>query len=93
MQLASIPDLMLALPEIVLAVASLALLMLGVFLRGSNIARTISYACIILLIVTIPVMLISTNEPGSTFGGVFICLLYTSPSPRDRTRSRMPSSA
>ena len=25
--------------------------------------------------------------------GVFACLLYTSPSPRDRTRSRMPSSA
>ena len=24
---------------------------------------------------------------------VFSCLLYTSPSPRDRTRSRMPSSA
>jgi len=24
---------------------------------------------------------------------VEICLLYTSPSPRDRTRSRMPSSA
>ena len=24
---------------------------------------------------------------------VFACLLYTSPSPRDRTRSRMPSSA
>ena len=24
---------------------------------------------------------------------VAICLLYTSPSPRDRTRSRMPSSA
>ena len=28
---------------------------------------------------------------GSPLGGV--CLLYTSPSPRDRTRSRMPSSA
>ena len=34
-----------------------------------------------------------------TFGGVLFmhnykgCLLYTSPSPRDRTRSRMPSSA
>ena len=27
---------------------------------------------------------------GAIFG---ICLLYTSPSPRDRTRSRMPSSA
>ena len=26
-------------------------------------------------------------------GGVGTCLLYTSPSPRDRTRSRMPSSA
>eukprot|EP00657_Telonema_sp_P-1_P009517 TRINITY_DN3758_c0_g1_i2.p1 TRINITY_DN3758_c0_g1~~TRINITY_DN3758_c0_g1_i2.p1 ORF type:complete len:116 (+),score=12.68 TRINITY_DN3758_c0_g1_i2:134-481(+) len=29
-------------------------------------------------------------------GGVavlYVCLLYTSPSPRDRTRSRMPSSA
>ena len=25
--------------------------------------------------------------------GYFTCLLYTSPSPRDRTRSRMPSSA
>ena len=26
-------------------------------------------------------------------GKLIICLLYTSPSPRDRTRSRMPSSA
>ena len=26
-------------------------------------------------------------------GPFWICLLYTSPSPRDRTRSRMPSSA
>ena len=26
-------------------------------------------------------------------GSVCFCLLYTSPSPRDRTRSRMPSSA
>ena len=33
-----------------------------------------------------------TPEPGSKV--VFQpCLLYTSPSPRDRTRSRMPSSA
>ena len=28
---------------------------------------------------------------GETIG--YTCLLYTSPSPRDRTRSRMPSSA
>ena len=26
-------------------------------------------------------------------GATQVCLLYTSPSPRDRTRSRMPSSA
>ena len=31
-------------------------------------------------------------EDGEIFGLVG-CLLYTSPSPRDRTRSRMPSSA
>ena len=28
-----------------------------------------------------------------TNGTIMVCLLYTSPSPRDRTRSRMPSSA
>ena len=28
-----------------------------------------------------------------TAGAFLACLLYTSPSPRDRTRSRMPSSA
>ena len=37
--------------------------------------------------VTIPIML----APGIKV--VYTCLLYTSPSPRDRTRSRMPSSA
>ena len=31
----------------------------------------------------------SSGKPGV----VLVCLLYTSPSPRDRTRSRMPSSA
>ena len=29
----------------------------------------------------------------SDAGDWYVCLLYTSPSPRDRTRSRMPSSA
>ena len=36
------------------------------------------------------------DEFGEDFPGAegfYICLLYTSPSPRDRTRSRMPSSA
>ena len=31
--------------------------------------------------------------PEISFGISKACLLYTSPSPRDRTRSRMPSSA
>ena len=30
---------------------------------------------------------------SSIYDSHFVCLLYTSPSPRDRTRSRMPSSA
>ena len=38
----------------------------------------------------------TTNSCVSVFEGnepVVICLLYTSPSPRDTERSRMPSSA
>ena len=30
---------------------------------------------------------------STKFRNAYTCLLYTSPSPRDRTRSRMPSSA
>ena len=33
------------------------------------------------------------NGPAADAALIMICLLYTSPSPRDRTRSRMPSSA
>ena len=38
---------------------------------------------------------VGTNEPRNIYNLSFFygCLLYTSPSPRDRTRSRMPSSA
>ena len=35
----------------------------------------------------------SGNPVGALLSGLQTCLLYTSPSPRDRTRSRMPSSA
>ena len=37
------------------------------------------------------VVALTCPEIGNT--GINPCLLYTSPSPRDRTRSRMPSSA
>ena len=33
------------------------------------------------------------KEQSETISNQITCLLYTSPSPRDRTRSRMPSSA
>ena len=36
---------------------------------------------------------IKTENPGQFDYMFYACLLYTSPSPRDRTRSRMPSSA
>ena len=37
----------------------------------------------------------TANEPKVSFrnGRYYVCLLYTSPSPRDRSLSRMPSSA
>ena len=41
-------------------------------------------------------ILLGRNLGDAGYGaylGLFGCLLYTSPSPRDRTRSRMPSSA
>ena len=34
-----------------------------------------------------------TSRHGEDLASIVSCLLYTSPSPRDRTRSRMPSSA
>ena len=36
---------------------------------------------------------VATGPGGFTGTRLTVCLLYTSPSPRDRTRSRMPSSA
>ena len=37
--------------------------------------------------------LVASDMALAISGLLLICLLYTSPSPRDRTRSRMPSSA
>ena len=36
---------------------------------------------------------IADDDQTVTYGDVRVCLLYTSPSPRDRQKSRMPSSA
>ena len=40
-----------------------------------------------------PGVAIAGNAPAAPKPQTHPCLLYTSPSPRDRTRSRMPSSA
>ena len=39
------------------------------------------------------VLTIAESTSNKFIGRCGLCLLYTSPSPRDRTRSRMPSSA
>ena len=36
---------------------------------------------------------IDLDPASSEFANKYVCLLYTSPSPRDRQKSRMPSSA
>ena len=36
---------------------------------------------------------IAGGEDPASFASRYLCLLYTSPSPRDRQKSRMPSSA
>ena len=47
--------------------------------------------CLLKKMVVAPTGVAALNIGGSTINSA--CLLYTSPSPRDRTRSRMPSSA
>ena len=42
---------------------------------------------------TFMVVLLGHGESGPVLGLKLLCLLYTSPSPRDRQKSRMPSSA
>ena len=65
-------------------------------------AFSLSPVQIILLLLALSALhfLATTNitnllaDLGAVGGGIlYTCLLYTSPSPRDRTRSRMPSSA
>ena len=41
----------------------------------------------------VDILLFLANNPGMDTARDICCLLYTSPSPRDRSLSRMPSSA
>ena len=62
-----------------------------------NTKRLIKSGVLAMLFLTLAVSLAFAQAPLSTAftyqGQLKSCLLYTSPSPRDRTRSRMPSSA
>ena len=59
------------------------------YMGGSSVSGTQSAALFFGGLTVPPVTAVTESYNGSNW----TCLLYTSPSPRDRTRSRMPSSA
>ena len=48
---------------------------------------------VVVLLISKPMRRLADVAERISMGQLNVCLLYTSPSPRDRTRSRMPSSA
>ena len=75
---------------------------------GLFLAKLLTFVVLVLLLVMVITALSGKGGDGAGRGNISIthvneqldntkdaiyCLLYTSPSPRDRTRSRMPSSA
>ena len=86
-------NLQLVLPEIFLSLSIMFLLILGVFKKNSS--RLVQSLSLAVLIVTAVITFNETIGINETklFNNSIICLLYTSPSPRDREKSRMPSSA
>ena len=65
---------------------------LGIFLNRKNVIVILMSVELILLAVNINLVSFSIYLQDIT-GQIFTCLLYTSPSPRDLSTSRMPSSA
>ena len=66
-----------------------------VVLLKRNRWRLLAMAWPLIFVVGGSLMVAGGDGAGVSFAlmGLAVCLLYTSPSPRDRTRSRMPSSA
>ena len=71
---------------------SLALLSVG-YIVGLRIASYIFTGALLGVLLITPVYGLVHGWPSGGMDVAHSCLLYTSPSPRDRTRSRMPSSA
>ena len=55
--------------------------------------RTITEVAVLLQVPMVPVLAVTTVVVDASVTDPSICLLYTSPSPRDYAASRMPSSA
>ena len=65
----------------------------GTYLLGTSIARPLIAKRQIEIAREVGADAVSHGATGKGNDQIRFCLLYTSPSPRDRTRSRMPSSA
>ena len=68
----------------------------GIFVNRKNVIVLLMSIELILLSVNVNLVAFSVylqNITGQIFALFIFCLLYTSPSPRDRQKSRMPSSA
>ena len=66
-----LPDLLPALPEIFLAVAGMALLMLGVF-KGDGATRLVAYLTVMSFVIAGFLLLVAVETPTETFNGMFV---------------------
>ena len=67
----------------------------GFFIAGDTLMLTISFNESV-IVTGVPQLMLRTGSSSARanyISGTNTCLLYTSPSPRDRQKSRMPSSA
>ena len=72
MPTASFPNLVPVIPEMFVACAAMALLMLGVFSGGKRNTRTVSYLSALVLFVTIPIAAYVTDGRTTAFAGLFV---------------------
>ncbi len=66
-----IPDLLPALPEIFLAIAGMALLMLGAF-KGDGATRLVAYLTVMSFVIAGFLLLVVVETPAETFNGMFV---------------------
>ncbi|MFC7050557.1 NADH-quinone oxidoreductase subunit NuoN [Emcibacter nanhaiensis] len=71
-----LPDLTIALPEIILALGALALLMLGVF-RGNQSTSLVSWLAVVLMVVALAVTVGEAGERTFAFGNMFVADGFT----------------